>query len=376
MKKRRNRKFKKIIIINCFVFLFIFSLPVISHFFNNFVLMSVNYSLGGKILKEDKNDISITINSDSDKDLNRQIERDNFTMEMFSLLKNFEKTKDEKIAEDNPINQTRPDDAMPLVEKFYQYKAGGNLVQNHGNGLIKNATTLEPATISGIITQDPNFKINLNSNDPQVLIMHTHGTETYEKFDLGYYDPNIPVRTKAEDMNMLAVGAAIQNELEKSGIKTLQDKTLHDDPQYNGSYQRSRLTVQQYLQQYPSIKIVLDVHRDAIQTSNGDRYKPTAIINDKKAAQIMLITGTTGKGVNLPNYAENLKFSSKLQNYMESMYKGLTRPILFDYRHYNQDLTTGSVLVEVGGHGNTISEAIYSGQLVGTALAEMLKTML
>ncbi|HIX32974.1 MAG TPA: stage II sporulation protein P, partial [Candidatus Gemmiger avium] len=59
---------------------------------------------------------------------------------------------------------------------------------------------------------------------------------------------------------------------------------------------------------------------------------------------------------------------------MESRFPGLTRPVLFDYRYYNQDLTTGSLLIEIGSHGNTLSEAVYSGQLVGEALAGLFTT--
>ena len=97
-----------------------------------------------------------------------------------------------------------------------------------------------------------------------------------------------------------------------------------------------------------------------------------AEVEGRTAAQIMLICGAD-KGGNLPNFEKNLGFAAAWQDAMESRYPGLTRPVLLDYRYYNQDLTTGSLLIEVGSHGNTLEQAVYSGQLAGQALAELLR---
>ena len=136
-----------------------------------------------------------------------------------------------------------------------------------------------------------------------------------------------------------------------------------------GSYERSNATVRRYLEQYPSIKVVLDVHRDAIERE-GARVAPAALINGEKAAQVMLICGCD-KGGNLPNYRRNLAFAGAWQATMEGMFPGLTRPVLFDYRYYNQDLTTGSLLIEMGGHGNTLAQALASARLVGQSLVRL-----
>ena len=148
---------------------------------------------------------------------------------------------------------------------------------------------------------------------------------------------------------------------------------MHDYPSYNGSYQRSAITVKNILAKYPSIKVVLDVHRDAIQTKEGVRTAPVANINGKNAAQIMIISGCDDGTMGMPNYMKNFRFSSLLQQQLESDYPGLTRPILFDYRNYNQQLTTGSILLEMGAHGNSIDEALYSGELMGKALVKALQ---
>ena len=158
--------------------------------------------------------------------------------------------------------------------------------------------------------------------------------------------------------------------LNEAGVNTLQDTTLHDYPSYTGSYGRSNATVRRYLEEYPSIKIVLDVHRDAIER-DGDRIAPVAQVGEEQVAQVMLICGCDNGG-NLPDYPQNLRFAAVWEAAMEGAYPGLTRPVLFDYRYYNQDLTTGSLLIEVGGHGNTLEEALAAGRLAAKGLAAAL----
>ena len=130
--------------------------------------------------------------------------------------------------------------------------------------------------------------------------------------------------------------------------------------------------MQNYLNQYPSIKVVLDVHRDAIEQQDGTRIAPVANVNGKNAAQVMIISGCDDGTMGYPNYFQNLKFASALQTQMETDYPGFARPLLFDYRKYNQHLTTGSILLEMGGHANSMEEVIYSGELVGKSLAKLL----
>ena len=171
---------------------------------------------------------------------------------------------------------------------------------------------------------------------------------------------------------MIAVGNMITEQLAAGGIGVIHDTTVHDSPSYNGSYDRSRETVKNILEQYPSVKIVLDIHRDAIER-DGERIAPVTEINGKKAAQIMIICGCDDGTMNMPNCAENFKLACLMQSGFERDYPTLTRPVLFDYRHYNQDLTTGSLLIEVGGHANTLEQAKYSGELIGKSLAKTLK---
>jgi stage II sporulation protein P len=170
------------------------------------------------------------------------------------------------------------------------------------------------------------------------------------------------------------VGDAIQAELEAQGIGVIHATDIHDYPSYNGSYARSRETIVPILEKYPSIKVVLDIHRDAI-SGEGYAYQPFIDIDGREASQIMIISGCDDGTLGMPNYMENFHFACCLQSKLESDHEGLTRPILFDYRHYNQDLTNGSLLIEIGSHGNTLQQSQFSGQLLGRSLGELLNSM-
>lgn len=274
-------------------------------------------------------------------------------------------------AEPAPTPGPPPEGMGAVVSAHYEQGSGAAYIPCAA-GTIKNCTSLSAAEVAEAAAGPLPFSIEVGSSEPQVLIMHTHATESYELEDLGWFDPEYTSRRTDTSLNMVAVGAAIAEELSAAGIVTLQDATLHDYPSYNGSYERSNATVRSYLEQYPSIKVVLDVHRDAIET-DGARVKAVAEVEGKTAAQVMIICGADKNG-NLPNFKQNLAFAAKWESAMESRYPGLTRPVLFDYRYYNQDLTTGSLLIEMGSHGNTLEEAVYSGHLVGKALAGLFTT--
>lgn len=270
-----------------------------------------------------------------------------------------------------PEQEPPPEGAGRIITAHYQDGSGGAYVPC-GSGSIKNCTALDNTEIAQTIAQGLPFSIEVNSNEPQVLIMHTHTTESYEDAPRSWYHPEATSRTTDPEKNVVAVGRAMAQQLNEAGIHTIQDATLHDYPSYNGSYARSHKTVEALLAQHPSIKVVLDVHRDAVIQQDGTWVKPIVELPDQgPCAQVMLICGAD-KGGNLPNFHQNLRFAGAWQSSMAQMYPGLARPVLFDYRYYNQDLTTGSLLIEVGGHANTLEEAVNAGTLAGKALAAAL----
>lgn len=258
-----------------------------------------------------------------------------------------------------------------ITAMSYGFFKGESYIDLDKAGQVRNVTDLSNNILLEESRLAPNFKIEKNG-EPQVLIMHTHATESYEPYERDFYDKSFNSRTTDPNMNMAAVGDAIAEQLEAAGIAVIHDTTMHDYPSYNDSYDRSRETVENILNEYPSIKIVLDIHRDAIERESGERIAPVAEIDGKKAAQIMIISGCDDGTMNMPDYLKNFRFAALLQQQLESDYSGLTRPILFDYRKYNQDLTTGSILIEVGGHANSVDQAIYSGELIGKSLAKCL----
>ncbi len=257
-----------------------------------------------------------------------------------------------------------------VVEKTYGQGTGDAYIPC-GAGSIKNNTSVPAQTVAQTIGQGLPFAVELNSAEPQVLVMHTHATETYRLSAGLWFDPADTARSTDRAVDMCAVGQVLADTLNAAGVATLHDTTLNDYPSYTGSYDNSRAVVQSYLAQYPSIKVVLDVHRDAIETG-GSRVAPVCTVGGRQAAQVMIICGCdNGTTVQLPNYQQNLRFAAAWESVLEGMYPGLTRPVLFSYRFYNQDLTTGSLLIEIGGHGNNLNEALYSAQLAGHALAAL-----
>ena len=266
----------------------------------------------------------------------------------------------------------RPADAGKIIEKQYPQGSGEKYIPC-GAGSIKNNTRQTAADIAAEAAQPLPFAIEKDSAAPQVLIMHTHATEDYRLSAGLWFRPGDGSRTTDRNYNMCAVGRVMADTLNAAGLNTLHDETLNDYPSYTGSYANSRAVVQQYLAQYPSIKVVLDVHRDAIETENGSRMAPVCTVNGQQAAQVMIICGCdNGTSVQLSAWRQNLRFAAAWERSMEAKYPGLTRPVLFSYRFYNQDLTTGSLLIEIGGHGNNLNEALYAGYLAAQGLADAL----
>lgn len=274
-----------------------------------------------------------------------------------------------------PLPSAAPDIENPgsiRAEQFGQGSGDGYITLNAGS--IRNYTSCSDADLrSAVSTPSLPFDVEVDSDEPQVLILHTHATETYQTWPDLIYDPDFTARTQNTALNMCAVGEKMTQVLNDAGINTLHDTTLHDSPSYTESYDRSYATTQAYLEKYPSIKVVLDVHRDAIEDSDGTRVKPLCTINGEDTAQVMIIAGCdNGSSIRLPNWRLNLRFAAAWEEAMESRTPGLTRPVMCAYRYYNQDLTTGSLLIEIGGHANTVTEAIRAGQYAAEALAVLL----
>lgn len=219
-------------------------------------------------------------------------------------------------------------------------------------------------------------KADLNIKDlskPTILVYHSHTTESYTLLDVGYYTKSLDLRSDDNSRNMVRVGDELVKYLEMQGFNVIHDTEIHDK-NYSDAYSHSRKNVEKYLEQYPSIDITIDVHRDDITYDNKTKVKPTATVNGKKAAKMMIIAGAEyGSVKNFADWEYNLRFDVAVQNKVEEMYPGLMRPIYFAERRYNMFETHNSFLLEVGTDGNTLDEACYSARLFATALGELIK---
>ncbi len=233
---------------------------------------------------------------------------------------------------------------------------------------IRNKTDLEAdiATLMGEpLTQ------RLSAAGPQILIIHTHGTEAYLPAAGEEYTPSDPYRTTDPERSVIRVGDALCSALEEYGLRVLHDRTLYDYPSYAGSYERAAASIEAYLAEYPDIALVLDVHRDAIGDASTV-YKTCAAANG--TAQVMLVCGTD-EYLEHPLWRENLKLALAMQAAAMSANGALMRPIHLAPERYNQQYTTGSLIIEVGTNGNTLSEALAAAELFGRAAGEMLASL-
>lgn len=208
----------------------------------------------------------------------------------------------------------------------------------------------------------------LKQDAPTVLIVHSHATESYENTE-GYQESSA-YRTLDPNYNVVSIGDALVQLLEIGGVKALHDRQLHDHPSYSDAYGNSRAAVQAYLDQYPSIRLVLDLHRDAVADDDGDQVKYTAETNPA-AAQLMLVVGTDAGGLSHAKWPENMSLAVKFHAHLEKLCPGICRPISFRTQRFNQDLSTGALLVEVGSAGNTRQEALKAVEYLARAILDL-----
>ncbi len=200
---------------------------------------------------------------------------------------------------------------------------------------------------------------------PRVLIVHTHTSEAYSD------SPD----SRSEDPahNVVSVGNEIKNALTAAGIGVIHDTTQNDNPSYNQSYKKALTVIEKNLATYPTIDVVLDIHRDYIKRDDGTLVKPTITTKSgEKAAQIMFVMGTDSMGLYHPDWRHNLAFAAQIQHKLQVAEPELCRSINIRTERFNQHATKGSMIIEVGTGENTLAEARCAGKLVGKAIAEVL----
>lgn len=240
--------------------------------------------------------------------------------------------------------------AVPVLKMPLAFTAeDAQLVSLHSSA-VKNAD------IPTMLIQPLDW--SLYEKEPTVLILHTHTSESYT----GDYAQDSAYRTLDEQYNMLRVGKALAQKLEQAGIGVVHDCSYHDYPSYNGAYSHARESIEEYLAQYPSIRLVIDLHRDAISDSRGNQLAYTK----EDMAQLMLVIGT-----NYDSWTENMALAVKLQARLEQLEPGICRPMALRSQRFNQDLCAGTILVEMGAAGNTLDQALNAVEPLSRAIIDL-----
>ncbi|SCX94960.1 stage II sporulation protein P [Alkaliphilus peptidifermentans] len=210
--------------------------------------------------------------------------------------------------------------------------------------------------------------IKLEKGKPQILIYHTHGTESYRPASEGNY------HTLRKEYSVITIGEIMKEELEKRGFEVIHDTTYHDYPSYNGSYGRSLSTAEAILKKYPSIKVVFDVHRDGYDHIETNPNRENIIknnqvdINGETVSKFQLVIGSE-----TPNRGEVTKFAQLIKAVSDTKYPEFSKPVLVKpYGRFNQFLTDHYALLEVGSNANSIEEAKEAAVYLTEILADTL----
>lgn len=256
-----------------------------------------------------------------------------------------------------PTEETSPSTEKPLETQPESF-LDANAVQLHDLvGYAPDVQTLLEAPLLW----------NLQADAPTVLILHTHGSEAYTKQPFEPYVEESPYQTYDARYNMISLGQELVKVLESGGIRVVHDRMMHDHPSYSDAYDHARQSIASYLAAYPSIQLVIDLHRDALDFAQDPQLTTSAQVNGQASAQIMLVAGTD---VNLhyPGWQENLSLGVKLTAVLEKAHPGITRPIQLRSQRFNLDMTPGSLLIEVGANGDSHAQALVAVRALGEAI--------
>ncbi len=275
----------------------------------------------------------------------------------------------------DPTDQTMPDlvidsDNGVPAKTIHPTNPAGYLVWK--DVYIKNTTNYAP-NLEKLMSSRPAARFT--DDMPQVLILHTHGTEAYTMPKGQASEAVTNARSHDTNYNVVRIGDEIANVFEEAGISVLHDRTLHDAAGYSDAYDRAEKAIAAYLKRYPSIHFVLDIHRDAIEDSKGNSYKVISQVNGNNAAQLSIVVGSDGSGLPHEHWQENLKLAVLLQQRLTEAYPTLMRPMYLRNSRYNEHATTGSLLVEVGAAGNSLDEAVYAARLFAEKAVEVFQSL-
>lgn len=193
-----------------------------------------------------------------------------------------------------------------------------------------------------------------------VGIYHTHNAECYSG------DGGLERREGANG-DVVTVGETLKNALNKEGIMTVQSLKIHDAADFMKAYSKSVVTANQLLKDNPSLKLLIDLHRDGLPPNVR---KSTALVKGKEVAKVMVVIGQKN-----PHWQKNKEIADELIALGEKKYPGLfVKEISYasDAR-YNQHLADSALLLEIGSQLNTLEEANGAANALAEVLADYLK---
>ena len=271
-----------------------------------------------------------------------------------------------------PIESTPPTTDAPITLEMPEVPDGAyNLNTTDASAIEINYAAKRSPDIEALLTQP--LQWDLTSEEPSVLIFHSHGTEAFIPSEgYTYEEEGGEYRTTDDSCNMLSLGEELVRLLGEAGINAVQDRSYYDYPDYLASYDNARIGLQEQLERYPSVKLVIDLHRDSAERSDGTQWATECLVNGEDSAQIMLVVGTDSYYTH-PTWEENFSIALKLQAIMETNHQGFTRPLDLRKQRFNQDLSTGAIIAEIGAAGNTYEEAKNSISVLAEAIILMAK---
>ena len=266
-----------------------------------------------------------------------------------------------------PIVQPNPDPAPDALQLPTQKAI---FTEDDMEYLTMNIECKRSPNVTKLLTQPLNW--DLTGNQPTILIIHTHGTEAYTPTPgTEYEEYGGEYRTMDDRYNMISIGDELTRLLEEAGLKVIHDRTAYDYNDYLDSYDNSRKAVQKHLQEHPTIKMVIDLHRDAAQRADGTQWAATGTVDGESAAKVMMVIGTNAMGLTHPNWETNLSIGEKLTVLMERNHDGMARDLNLRSARFNQDLAMGAIIAEVGAAGNTHEEALRGVRVLAEAIVQL-----
>jgi len=228
--------------------------------------------------------------------------------------------------------------------------------------LRSNNSTTTPTRLAARAVSDT---LVLRGSAPKVAVIHTHSSEAYRPTSGADYCWGRPD-------GVIKVGAALIEELSgKLGASAVHSSAIHDYPNWTKSYSAAYDTMKSLIKSYPTVDVVLDIHRDSLPASKS-KLK-TAACDGEKVARVLFVVTDDSSGLAHPNWRRNYEFALKLSAQLESMYPGVTRGVaIHKHARFNQHLHDRAIIVEIGGTSNTIEEANRSARLVARALARVI----